>query len=645
MIYSQIGDANKQMPRIMFAKSNEDLFQPSDDVREARAWLKENNDTTSEEFRNNKNILIQYYKECISKYPSWSMYDFNFKANSEYESVKEFLSDVKRQGYSMTFKPVSKDYIDCMVEQGKFYLFELTCRDLSEHSTGKKNLNVTYFEDIFSEENLLAHKSWLQGASKMFLREKSIPYNVTHPANEPIRRRQLTQEEETQGLTLDDVHSEFPYDIIKDRHYTENVFSIQLPISLNYLTDSKFNKTRLNDEIMHMVESGKIKRAIGIDRGERNLITVVLGEFIEGTTTMRVLESKSMNIINGTDYQKLLKAKSTDRKSQQKAWQQVEAIKNIKHGYCSQAVSEICKMAIENNAVIFLEDLNRKFMQNRSSLDVEVYRRFEDALISKLNYYVDKDISLKDGSLAPGRSLNALQLTPVVEKKSNKGTQLGILFFVPAWNTSNMDPVTGFTNLFRSKSLRYKSVEASKRFFDKIKMSPSEDGVVFEFDYKDFDNLCATPPKEYPTWTLRSSGKRIIKTKDHNGYYRYERVDMKQRLEDILDSFGIDPNSKDLDQYIKGQDSAEFWKEFLYHFRLLLQLRNSDNNGNDYIYSPVCDSDGNQFHTSHECTISDADQNGALNILSKGAMILQGNTKLDNTSYLRHKVKETILFD
>ena len=67
-------------------------------------------------------------------------------------------------------------------------------------------------------------------------------------------------------------------------------------------------------------------------------------------------------------------------------------------------------------------------------------------MISKLNYLVNKDSDPeKIGGL-----LNAYQLTNKVDGV-NKGRQNGIIFYVPAWLTSKIDPTTGFVDLIHPK--------------------------------------------------------------------------------------------------------------------------------------------------------------------------------------------------
>lgn len=76
-------------------------------------------------------------------------------------------------------------------------------------------------------------------------------------------------------------------------------------------------------------------------------------------------------------------------------------------------------------------------------------------LIEKLNYLVFK----KQPSDLPGGLMHAYQLTNKFESFSSLGKQCGFLFYIPAWSTSKVDPVTGFVNLF---DVKYERVDKAK---------------------------------------------------------------------------------------------------------------------------------------------------------------------------------------
>ena len=123
----------------------------------------------------------------------------------------------------------------------------------------------------------------------------------------------------------------------------------------------------------------------------------------------------------------------------------------------SQVIHKITDLMMKHNAIIVLEDLNSGFKNSRKKVEKQVYDKFETMLINKLSYFVDK----KQDKFNEGGLLNAYQLV----NKDSKGKQSGVLFYIPAWNTSKIDPVTGFVNLFYLKNM---SIEKAKEFFNKF---------------------------------------------------------------------------------------------------------------------------------------------------------------------------------
>ena len=113
-----------------------------------------------------------------------------------------------------------------------------------------------------------------------------------------------------------------------------------------------------------------------------------------------------------------------------------------------------------------------------------MYQKFEKMLIDKLNYYVDKQKT----STEIGGPLNAMQLTNQFVSFQKLGKQSGFLFYVPAWNTSKIDPVTGFVNLFNTKyENQDKAIEFFKKF-EAITFNKEQHYFEFKFNYKNFTN-------------------------------------------------------------------------------------------------------------------------------------------------------------
>ena len=68
---------------------------------------------------------------------------------------------------------------------------------------------------------------------------------------------------------------------------------------------------------------------------------------------------------------------------------------------------ELSKMMVEHNAIVVMEDLNFGFKRGRFAVERQIYQKFENMLIEKLNYLVFKDKKVTEH----GGVLNAYQLT------------------------------------------------------------------------------------------------------------------------------------------------------------------------------------------------------------------------------------------
>lgn len=248
-----------------------------------------------------------------------------------------------------------------MEEEGRIFLFQIYNKDFSENRRpdSKKNLHTLYWEALFSEENRKAKVIQLNGKAEIFRREKSIEHPIVHKAGEvlvnkrtkdgePIpddiykdlsnyfNGRNVTSEKEEYKECLDKVYtSTKKYDITKDKRFTETKYEFHVPITLNYQADGvKY----LNQKILHVLRDNPDVNIIGLDRGERNLISyVVLNR--EGKIVNN--QQGSFNIVGKMDYQKKLYQKEKNRDKERKTWKNIETIKDLKEGYISQVVHEL----------------------------------------------------------------------------------------------------------------------------------------------------------------------------------------------------------------------------------------------------------------------------------------------------------------
>lgn len=621
MMYKLLPNPYMNLPRIAFPKKNIPLSQPEPKIIEIKK-----NETFKKGKRFNLDdchALIDFYKSVIERYNDWRVFQFQFSPTDSYNDISDFYKEVEQQGYKLSFCKVSKEYVAKLVEEGKLYLFQIYSKDFSSHSKGKPNLHTLYWKMLFEERNLADVVFKLNGSAEMFYRKASLRYEKpTHPAHQAIKNKKP-------GAAK--AESIFPYDLIKDKRYTEDHFEFHVPITLNFKSKDEKNINSLANEYIRNAEDLHI---LGIDRGERHLLYISLIN-----SHGDIVLQRSLNKINGTDYHQLLNAREKENQESRKSWNTLEKIKSLKEGYLSLAIREIADIMIQHNAIVVLEDLNLSFKRGRQKVEKQVYQKFEHMLIEKLNYLIDKG---KDISEAGG-ALKALQLTNPLESLQKLGKQSGFLFYVPAWNTSKIDPATGFANLFH---LRYESIEAAKAFFnrfDEIRYNQQKDLFEFSFDYSNFTTKAEGSREK---WTLCSHGDRIATfRKPQSNNWISREINLTEAFKKLFQSYGIDWETEDLKQAIARQSESKFFQNnqaFLSEedeansgqpglwqlFKLTVQMRNSKaNSETDYIISPVADPNGNFYDSRNKTGVSplpeNADANGAYNIARKGLWLVE----------------------
>ncbi len=555
-------------------------------------------------------------------------FDFKIKDYSEYNSWNEFLRDLEPCAYSIRFTDVSAEYIDGLVERGELYLFRIYNKDFSEYSHGNKNLHTMYFEMLFDRRNLSDVVYQLNGGAEIFYRKASIKDSdkVVHPANQPIKNKNTLNPKK---------ESTFEYNLVKDKRFTKRQFSLHLPITLNFKARAR---EYINPDVRFAVKRADSNYIIGIDRGERNLLYISVindrGEIIEQKSLNEIISDNGYKV----NYHTLLDKKEEERAKARKSWGTVENIKELKEGYLSQVVHEICSLVVKYDAVIAMEDLNFGFKRGRFAVEKQVYQKFENMLITKLNYLVDKRAEPQ----AHGGLLNAYQLTNKVDGV-NRGKQNGIIFYVPAWLTSKIDPVTGFVNLLNTK---YKSVAESKAFIEKIdsiRYNAEEDYFEFMINYSNFEKGTQSYKKN---WTICSYGERIVtfRNPEKNNMWDNKTVFPTEELKSLFEKFDIDYSGSDIKAAALSQDSKEFFEGFLRSLSNILQMRNSATGTDiDYLISPVKDENGIFFDSrvSDDTLPRDADANGAYNIARKALWAIETlkNTPDDEIATAKLSIK------
>lgn len=556
-------------------------------------------------------------------------------ANNDYDSFLQAM-DVVEKGCAaekiFEFFPISQSELETALnsDSKRLFLFRITNKDLSysqnykqRKSRGTDNLHTMFFKALMEG----GYGTYDLGTGSLYFREMTpglAKGDPTHPKNVLIEKKSsFFRKQKKQSI--------FKYDIQKDRRYTRDMFKFHLSIKANY-TCGNANETILNQKVIEAIREGEFKHIIGIDRGERHLLYITVVDFsgrLVDKFSMNIMESEK--IIDGekvkTDYKDLLDSRMNLRTEQKKTWRHQDNIKDLKEGYLSQVVHKLTKMIVDDyQAIVVLENLSKGFMQTQ--IESSVYAKFEQMLITKLNLYIDKQ---KDKN-QPGGLYKPLQLTLPYKSRTNASIQNGVVFYIPAWNTSKIDPVTGFVNFLHPK---YENIQAARDFiskFDKIYYNSDKDYFVFHIS-----NYTAFNPKakcSRQDWNICTVGKRIRNYRDpnNNNEWKSEEIELTKEFKVLFDEYGIDYHSNLLDSILKQDNKSFFYNEDVRKpslfplIKLMVQLRNSFIKSDvDYIVSPVADKKG-VFYDSSNCAAhlpNNADANGAFNIARKGLMLVK----------------------
>lgn len=622
MEYKLLPGANKMLPKVFFSKSRIAEFNPNKTI--VKNYENETHKKGEKFNLADCHALIDFFKSSINKHEDWSKFGFKFSPTNNYEDLSGFYREVEQQGYMINFRNVSVDYIDQLVDEGKIYLFQIYNKDFSPYSKGTPNMHTLYWKALFDERNLTDVVYKLNGEAEVFFRKHSLVANKpTHPANQPIANKNVQNKKK---------ESTFAYDLIKDRRYTVDKFQFHVPITMNFKAAGINN---INPLVNAYLKESNATHIIGIDRGERHLLYLSLID-LKGNIVEQYSLNEIVNEYNGntyrTNYHNLLDSKEKQRNEARRSWQTIENIKELKEGYMSQVIHKIAELMVKYNAIVVLEDLNLGFMRGRQKVEKQVYQKFEKMLIDKLNYLVDKKLDAD----ATGGVLNAYQLTNKFESFQKLGKQSGFLFYIPAWNTSKMDPTTGFVNLFDT---RYENTEKAKAFFgkfDSIRFNSTKGWFELAFDY---DKFTTKAEGTQTKWTLCTYGTRIEtkRNPEKNNEFDSVEFDLTERVKELFAKYHIDVKGN-LKEQICSQTDATFFKELLHLLHLTLQMRNSiTGTETDYLISPVMNANG-EFYDSRICGNNlpeNADANGAYNIARKGLWIIEQIKHADDLTKIK----------
>ncbi len=586
MVYKLLPWPNKMLPKVIFSQKNIDFFWPSQEIIRIRK---------SESFKQGDNFSLQdlhtridFLKHCLSTYEWRKWYSFSFRPTQQYEKINEFYHDVESQGYRISWQSIDQSLLTDAVEKWDIYLFHIYSKDFNPHATGKKNIHTAYFQAIFAwgEENLFK----LNGEAEIFWRKGSIKQTVR------------------------EISPKHRIDIVDKRRYTHDKLMLHLPITFNFCR----NDFRVNDRVKLLLKSHPQEVTIlGIDRGEKHLLYYSLIKQ-DGTILKTRSRNTIQNGIKNIPYHEKLGERERKRDEAQLNRDQQEQIKDLKRGYISQVIHEICRLIIEHNAIVVLEDLNLWFKRSRQWIEKNVYQQFELALAQKLNYLVQKN----SHDMAAGGVYKWYQLTPPVTTFGDLSFQTWIVFYTPPGYTSTTCPCCGWR---KHMTLKYVNEESAKKDLSKLSIYREKDSYIVHY----------TISQDMKKW---KSDTTLLNTERSLTTHNQQRVQYDRKLK------------RDIPYDITQELHKLFWEwSFAYHswlmwasagqcktlmwlLALLMKIRNAQTwTDIDVIQCPSC-----WFHSDQGLQWHDynGDANGAYNIARKWALIIKKVIAGEKTTFV-----------
>ena len=621
-----------------------------------KGFLSENNISYSEMGANNPSLAIRSLQKIIkeryvSKYPILEKFVLNtYTDKSKFDAE---INDALKECYVCEFVPIDWNIVVEKQQNEELFLFKIECKDYKPKSSGNKDLQTMYWEDVLSDGS----KHQLCAGAEIFMRNPIAKES-------PVRHRvgsKLVNRRDNEGKTIPEhiyreiydyangkvssisadaqiyygkaIIKDVKYDIVKDkRFYGEPKYMFHCPIKLFFKArNPQYAFSEVNTLITDSLQESDNLQFVGIDRGEKHLVYSCTID-----KDCRIIKCTHHDVINGTDYVQKLEAVADERIIAKKNWQQEDKIKDLKTGYISHVVHRLVEETIKDgdaispHAYIVLEDLSAGMKRGRQKIEKQVYQNLELALAKKFNFVVDK--FAEQGEL--GSVSHALQLTPPVNTYQDiEGKkQFGVMLYTRANYTSVTDPATGWRKTIYIKNGKEEDIR--KDFLSKFS-DFGFDGKDYYFEY--------TEDNAGHSWRLYSgiNGEPLPRFQNKKQPMRDKNIWMPEKVNvvDILDKLfaNFDKGKSFRKQIEQGVELEKIsgrnetaWQSLLYAINVIQQIRNSGekNSENDnYLYSPVRNDNGVHFDSRNHLNngalseIKDADANGAFNIARKGLIM------------------------
>ncbi len=597
-------DVTKQFKRMFITtEGNHKIYHPSQRLIDIAESHKD--DDKQPYTREETTLFIDHYKKCIQMTHAFDIFGMRFRETESYANLKEFYEEAQGYCYKTWFDGVSKKFVRDAVRRGDLLLFEITCQDMSPCHHGKDGNYKVILEEIMSERNTETNTIHICGGAAVYYRPASLKRKVTHPKGVPIANKNPHATKPTRTLN---------YDLYKDRRYMEDRYMFHLPVE--FFSDVPSSRAaQLNDDVKRIVREDPGMYVLGINRGERNLVSIAVTA-PDGT----IVEQKNLNVFDGFDYREKLDSLEKERNTDRRSWDAVRKIKNVKEGYLSRAVGEIIRLVKKYNCIVAMENLDMEFRRGRQKFEKNVYQQFESAVIGKLGFLMDKDDENRI------HNVKQLTITGKTVQDRLKYVHNGVVLLVcPSWITMTT-PGHGFVTRLNTY---YENLETSIKFvgsFTSIKYNRKTGR--FQFDFRNAD---VVPGKETGDglilWRVETNGERIDNVCGANGVYEDVHHFLTDEMAKLLDDYGFEyRNGEELKENLMRLP-ADGMKRFYEILRLTLRNTSYDSKTGEYrVVSCVADSRGRFFdtRTAGEGQPKDADVNAAWNIARKAHMVLRG---------------------
>lgn len=598
----------------------------------------------------------------VKKYPLLEKFVVNkYTDKSKFDAE---INETLKECYVCEFVPIDWSLVTEKQNNDELFLFKIHCKDYEQKTTGKKDLQTLYWEDVLTDGS----KHQLCAGAEIFMREpvadespikhsvgskminkrdkdgKTIPEQVYREIYLNANGKKINISTEAQSYIDEQkaIIKDVKHEIIKDRRfYGETKYMFHCPIKLNFeAKDPKYAFPEVNAKVTDLLQLSENLQFIGIDRGEKHLVYSCTLD-----RDCKIIKCNHHDNINGTDYVQKLETVADERIIAKKNWQAQNKIRDLKAGYISHVVHRLVEETIKDgdiiapHAYIVLEDLNTEMKRGRQKIEKQVYQNLETALAKKLNFVVDKNAEL--GEL--GSVSEALQLTPPINNYQDiEGKkQFGIMLYTRANYTSVTDPATGWRKTIYIKNGKEEDIQNQilEKFSD------------FGFDGKDYYFEYTEAHAGY-AWRMYSgkNGEPLPRFQNRKqlqqdkNIWKPEQINVVKILDQLFANFDKTKSFKA--QVENGVElrridgrSETAWQSLRYALDIIQQIRNSgEKNSKDdnFLYSPVRNENGEHFDTRHHenngdlSEIVDADANGAYNIARKGLIM---------DSHIKHWIK------